>query len=86
MTNAVRPRRRRRRSPWTAGFLDGVTLASIGPIAAVAWTLAEAALVDALTVLLAAGVALLLIRFKVNSAWLVLAGGALGLLVKGLFS
>ncbi len=43
-----------------------------------------AALVDAVAVLLVAGAALLLIRFRVNSAWLVRAGGALGLLVKGL--
>ena len=82
MMNEAGPRLRR--SPWTAGFLDGVNVAAIGLIAAVAWTLAEAALVDAVAVLLAAGAALLLIRFKVNSAWLVLAGGALGLLVKGL--
>ncbi len=83
MTNEVRSRLRR--SPWTAGFLDGVTVAAIGPIAAVARSLAAAALVAA-TPLLAAEAALLLIRFKVNSAWLVLAGGALGLLLKGLGS
>ena len=84
MTNEVRPPRRPRRSPWTAAFLDGVNVAAIGLIAAVAWALAEAAIADVFTVLLAAGAALLLTRFQVNSAWLVLAGGALGLLVKGL--
>jgi chromate transporter len=72
------------RRSWAAGaFLDGVNVASLALMAAVAWQLGRAALVDAWTVGLAAVAAVLLIRFRVNSAWLVLGGGAVGLLVAG---
>jgi chromate transporter len=74
-----------RKSPWTAAALDGVNVAAIGLMAAVTWELASAAFVDVLTVLLAVGAAILLIRFRVNSAWLVLAGGVIGIGWKGLF-
>jgi chromate transporter len=46
----------------------------------VTYELGTAALVDALTVLVAAASALLLIRFRINFAWLVLAGAVIGLL------
>ncbi len=81
VTNPLIPRLRR--SPWTAAFLDGVNAAAIGLMAAVAWSLGSAAVVDASTATLAVVTALLLIRFKVNSAWLILAGATIGLLVKG---
>lgn len=70
---------RLRRSPWMAGFLDGVNVAAVGLMAAVTWELARVSLVDPLTVVLAVAAAVLLIRFRVNSAWLVLGGGAAGL-------
>jgi chromate transporter len=70
---------RLRRSPWMGALLDGVNVAAIGLMAAVAWDLGRAAIVDALTVLLAVGAAILLIRYRVNSAWLVLGGAAIGL-------
>jgi len=69
---------RLRRWPWTAALLDGVNVAALGLMAAVAWQLGRDAIVDVPTALLAVAAALLLIRFKVNSAWLVLAGGAVG--------
>ena len=65
-----------RRSPVAGAFLDGVNAASLGLMAAVTFQLTRAALVDWLTVLLALGAAFLLLRYKVNSAWLV-AGGAI---------
>lgn len=70
---------RLRRSPWTSAFLDGVNAAALGLMAAVTWQLGRAAIVDGLTLVLAvlAGVALL--RVKVNSAWLVGGGAAVGL-------
>lgn len=68
-----------RKSPWTAAALDGVNVAAIGLMAAVAWEIGRAAIVDVVTVLLALGAAIALIRFKVNSAWLVLAGGIIGI-------
>ena len=47
-------------------------------MAVVTFQLARAAVVDWLTVVLALGSAILLVRFKVNSAWLVLGGGLVG--------
>lgn len=68
-----------RRSPWTAALLDGVNVAALGLMAAVAWQLGRDAVVDWLTALLAVAAALLLIRYRINSVWLVLAGGLIGL-------
>ncbi|MEO1622259.1 MAG: chromate transporter [Cyanobacteria bacterium J06632_3] len=70
-----------RRSPWASGFLDGVNAGALGLMAGVTFTLARAALVDWLTLVLAILSAVLVFRFKVNSAWLVLGGGAVGLLL-----
>jgi chromate transporter len=70
---------RLRSSPWAAGFLDGVNVAAVGLMAAVTFQLGRAAIVDPLTAGLAVAALVLLLRFKVNSAWLVLGGGALGL-------
>jgi chromate transporter len=68
-----------RQSPWASGFLDGVNAASLGLMASVTYILGRAALVDWLTIALAILSAIAVFRFKVNSAWLVLAGGAIGL-------
>ncbi len=72
-----------RRSPWTAGFLDGVNAASIGLMAAVAWELGRGTLVDIATVIIASVSLITLLKFpKINSAWLVIAGAAIGYLWK----
>jgi chromate transporter len=72
------------RRSWAAGaFLDGVNVASLALMAVVTWQLGRAALVDVWTVGLAVVSAVLLIRYRVNSAWLVLGGGVVGLLVAG---
>ncbi len=71
---------RLRRSPWMGAFLDGVNVAAVGLMAAVTWELGRSALVDGLTLLLAVTAAVLLVYYKVNSAWLVLGGGLIGLL------
>ncbi|MBE2241059.1 MAG: chromate efflux transporter, partial [Caldilineaceae bacterium] len=68
-----------RRSPWSAALLDGVNVAALGLMAGVTWQLGRAAIFDWLTALLAISAALALFRFKINSAWLVLAGGVIGL-------
>lgn len=73
-----------RRSPWAAGFLDGVNAASLALMAVVTWTLARAALADALTVAMALLSLVAVFRYKVNSAWLVLAGGVIGILSRAL--
>jgi len=49
----------------------------------VTWRLVRVALVDLPTVALAAGAAVLLARFRVNSAWLVLGGSLVGLTAGG---
>ncbi|MFN6496418.1 MAG: chromate transporter [Nostoc sp. DedQUE01] len=68
-----------RQSPWASGFLDGVNAASLGLMAGVTYTLGQAALVDWLTITVAIVSAIAVFRFQINSAWLVLAGGAIGL-------
>ncbi|HWI63729.1 MAG TPA: chromate efflux transporter [Symbiobacteriaceae bacterium] len=75
---------RLRRSRWVAGFLDGVNAASLGLMAAVTLMLGRAALMDWQTVLLGLVALGVLLRYpKLNSAWLVLAGGAAGWLLRG---
>jgi len=69
-----------RRSPVAGAVLDGVNVAALALMAVVTVQLSVAALVDWPTVLLAIAAAGLLIRYRVNSAWLVLAGAGLGLL------
>jgi chromate transporter len=73
---------RLRASPWTGAFLDGVNVTALGLMAAVTLQLARAALIDPVTVALAILAVVLLFRFKVNSAWLVIGGGIIGVLYK----
>jgi chromate transporter len=68
-----------RKSPTASCFLDGVNAASVALMAYVTLELAVAALVDVLTLVLAAVSAVLLFRFRINSAWLVLGGALAGL-------
>jgi chromate transporter len=68
-----------RSSRWTASMLDGVNVAALGLMSAVTCQLARAAVVDEFTVVLAFVAGVALIRFEVNSAWLVAAGGILGI-------
>ena len=69
-----------RRSPAAGAFLDGVNAASLALMAVVTWQLGRAALVDPTTIALAVLSGAVLLRFPINSAWLVLAGGLVGLL------
>ncbi len=71
-----------RSSSWFSGMLDGVNAASLGLMAAVTYTLGVEALVDWVTALLALVSAIIIFRFQINSAWLVLAGGVVGLVVQ----
>lgn len=70
-----------RGSAWASSFLDGVNAAALGLMAAVTWQLGRASLVDPLTALMALAALGLLLRFKINSTWLILAGALVGLLV-----
>ena len=69
---------RLRGSPWAAGFLDGANAASVALMAGVTWELARAAVVDGLTAVLALGAAAVLLATRLNSAWLVAGGAAVG--------
>ena len=66
---------RLRRSWVTGAVLDGVVVASLALMAAVTWQLGRAAVVDIPTAVLALAALFLLLRTKINSAWLVLGGG-----------
>ncbi len=72
---------RLRKSAVAGAFLDGVNVASLTLMAVVTWHLGRAAIVDLPTVLLAVVSAVLLIRFRVNSLWLILGGALIGLAV-----
>jgi chromate transporter len=71
-----------RRSPWARAFLDGATVSALGLMAAVTVELARAVIVDAFTAVLPVVAFLVLRRFRVNSAWLVLGGGVAGMVAK----
>jgi chromate transporter len=62
-------------------FLDGVIVASLALMASVTWTLGRDAVIDLPTVLLGLGSAILLVRFRLNSVWLVLGGAFIGSLI-----
>ncbi len=72
---------RLRRSRLAGAFLDGVNVASLALMAVVTWQLGRASLVDLPTAILALVSLILIWRFRWNSAWLVLVGGAVGVLL-----
>ncbi len=78
LSNPLIPRMRKSR--WVGGLLDGVNAASLGLMGGVTVQLAQAALVDWFTVLLALISFVLLFRYKVNTTWLILGGALLALL------
>ena len=78
LSNPLIPRLRR--SPWIGGLLDGVILASLGLMAAVTLELAGDALSSPLAIAVGLLAALLLIRWKVNTTWLIAGGALSGLL------
>ena len=67
-----------RASPTAGAFLDGVNAASVALMAVVSFRLGVAAVVDWPTVLLAVAATVLLLKYRVNSVWLVLGGGVVG--------
>ncbi|NJL61580.1 MAG: chromate transporter [Methylacidiphilales bacterium] len=69
-----------RQSSWVSAALDGVNAASLGLMAAVTYTLGRSALIDLVTVILAGVSAIAIFKFNINSAWLVIPGGIIGLI------
>jgi chromate transporter len=70
-----------RRWAWSAALLDGVNATAIGLMAGVLVELAGAAMTGPLTITLAVVSLALLLRTALNSAWLIVAGGVVGLLI-----
>ncbi|MGH7865761.1 MAG: chromate transporter, partial [Candidatus Binataceae bacterium] len=70
---------RLRESAIAAAFLDGVNAASLALMAVVTIELGRAAINNVPTAALALVSAALLIRYRINSAWLVVAGAVAGL-------
>lgn len=68
-----------RKSKTASAFLDGVNVASLALMAVVTWQLGRASIVDVVTVVLAIASLFALIRYRLNSAWLVLIGSIMGL-------
>jgi len=69
---------RLRRSKTAGAVLDGVNAASLALMAAVTIQLGRAAIIDVPTAVLASVGAIVLVKFKPNSAWLVLGGAIVG--------
>ncbi len=84
---AVHPLAERlRRSALTAPLLKGINIAAIALMGGVLVQLAQHALTDVLTVMLALTSFAILLRFKPNSAWLILLGAVVGLARFGVVS
>lgn len=70
-----------RRSPTASAFLDGVNAASLALMFVVTYQLGRAAVIDVSTLVLALVSAIALFRFRLNSAWLILGGAIVGLVL-----
>lgn len=62
-------------------FLDGVNVASLSLMFVVTVQLAQVSFIDIYSFFIGVGSALLLLRYQLNSTWLILGGGALGILI-----
>jgi chromate transporter len=82
ISNPIIPRIRN--SAWVSGLLDGVNVASLGLMAAVTWQLGRTSLVDLLTIIMALVALVLLLRYKINSTWLIAGGALVGWLAAGI--
>jgi chromate transporter len=69
-----------RASPAAGAFLDGVNVASVTLIAVVALKLGRTLLVDALSIAIALASFFAVLRYRVNSAWLITASAAVGVI------
>jgi chromate transporter len=73
---------RLRKSPTASAFLDGVNAAAVALMAFVGIQFAREAVVTPLAIVIALVSGLLLFRYKINSAWLILGGAICGLATK----
>lgn len=70
-----------RKSRTAGAVLDGVNVASLALMAVVAIQLGRTTLVDPPTIALAAVSAIVLVRWRINTMWLVLGGAAVGVVM-----
>jgi chromate transporter len=77
VTNPIIPRLRQ--SPWAGGFLDGVNATALGLMGAVSLQLSRTSFIDLPTLVIGAISMYFLLRFKINSTWLILGGALAGL-------
>jgi chromate transporter len=68
-----------RRSPWPGAALDGITMAALGLMAGVTVDLGRAAITDPLTAVVAIAAVPIVLRWRPNTMWLVLAGATIGI-------
>jgi chromate transporter len=80
MTRKILPKLRS--LPVTAAFLDGVNAAAVALMAFVGWEFAKASLISWPAIVIAAVSLILLVRYRVNTAWLVLGGALAGIAVR----
>jgi chromate transporter len=73
---------RLRKSPMAGAFLDGVNAAAVALMAFVGWQFARETLLSVPAIVIAVVAAVLLLRFRVNSAWLTLAGAIAGIVIQ----
>ena len=73
-----------RESRVAGAFLDGVIVASLALMAEVTWQLALASIIDLVSGTLTVVSVIALLRFRMNSAWLMLFGALAGLLFRSL--
>jgi chromate transporter len=71
-----------RKSPIAGAFLDGVNAGAVALMAYISWQFARSAIVNVQTFLIALAGVVLLIKFKFNSAWLVLGAAAVSILLR----
>jgi chromate transporter len=69
---------RLRHSRTAGAFLDGVNVAALALMVTVTWYLGRSAITDVVTASLVVLASVFLLRFRVNSAWLALAGAVIG--------
>ncbi len=71
---------RLRSSPWTASLLDGINIVALSLIGGVLFQLGQKALIDVVTWIIAAVSLGILLRYKINSVWLIAGGALIGVL------
>jgi chromate transporter len=70
-----------RNSTWMSSLLDGVNASALGLMAAVTFQIASSSLTDFWAVLIAVASFILLVRYKINSTWLIAGGALVGFLI-----